>query len=167
MNSSCLALCAALTGLIALPASSQEAALRNDVQSRVDHEYPGLFELYKYLHSHPELSFEEKNTSARVAEELRKAGYEVTTGVGKHGVVAVLRNGPGPTVLIRSDMDALPVKEQTGLPYASEVMTKDSEGHDVPVMHACGHDCHMACLVGTARLLKSLHDQWQGTVVLI
>jgi hippurate hydrolase len=102
-----------------------------------------------------------------VAEELRKAGYEVTSGVGKNGVAGVLRNGPGPTVLVRADMDALPVKEQTGLPYASTVVTKDAKGNEVPVMHACGHDMHMTCLVGTARLLAQLRDLWHGTLVLI
>ena len=142
-------------------------AAREQVQSRLQQEYPSLFELYKFLHAHPELSLHEEQSAARVAEELRKAGYEVTTGVGKHGVVAVLRNGPGPTVLVRADMDALPVKEQTGLAYASTVVTKDSQGNDVPVMHACGHDMHMTCLVGTARLLAQLRDVWHGTLVLI
>jgi len=142
-------------------------ALRSQVQAHVDQEYPGLFELYKHFHSHPELSFHEEKTSARLADELRKAGYEVTTGVGKHGVVAILKNGTGPTILVRSDLDGLPVKEQTGLPYASQGVTTDTEGHDVPVMHACGHDCHMACLVGTARVLMALKDQWHGTLVLI
>jgi hippurate hydrolase len=142
-------------------------AAREQVQSRLQQEYPNLFELYKYLHAHPELSLHEVQSAARVAEELRKAGYEVTAGVGKHGVVAVLRNGPGPTVLVRADMDALPVKEQTGLPYASTVVTKDSQGNDVPVMHACGHDMHMTCLAGTARLLAQLRDAWHGTLVLI
>ncbi len=137
------------------------------VRSRLQQEYPSLFELYKHLHSHPELSLQEAQSAARVAEELRKAGYEVTTGVGKHGVVGVLRNGAGPTILLRADMDALPVKEQTGLPYASTVTTKDARGNDVPVMHACGHDIHMTCLVGTARVLAQLKGQWHGTLVLI
>ena len=127
-------------------------------QSHLQQEYPSLFELYKHLHAHPELSLQEEQSAARVAEELRKAGCEVTTGVGKHGVVGVLRNGAGPTVLVRADMDALPVKEQTGLPYASTVTTKDAQGKDVPVMHACGHDMHMTCLVGTARVLAELRQ---------
>lgn len=143
------------------------ATLRNQVQSKIDQEYPSLFELYKHFHAHPELAFQEEKTSARLVDELRKAGYEVTSGVGKHGLVAVFRNGAGPTVLVRSDLDALPVKEQTGLPYASQVVSTDSEGHDVPVMHACGHDCHMACLVGTARVLMALKAQWHGTLVLV
>jgi hippurate hydrolase len=133
----------------------------------VDREYANLFELYKHLHQNPELSFQEHKTSARVAEELRNAGYEVTTGVGKLGVVAVLKNGAGPVVLVRSDLDGLPVKEQTGLSYASTAMTKNEKGDDVPVMHACGHDIHMTCLVGTARVLAQLKDKWHGTLVLI
>jgi hippurate hydrolase len=103
------------------PASTQEL-----MRSHLAQEYPSLFELYKHLHSHPELSFQEVQSAARVADELRKAGCEVTTGIGKHGVVGVMRNGAGPTVLLRADMDALPVKEQTGLPYASTVTAKDA-----------------------------------------
>ena len=137
------------------------------VQARVNQEYGSLFALYKELHTHPELSFQEENTSARVSDELRKAGYEVATGVGKHGVVGVLRNGSGPTVLVRTDMDALPVKEQTGLPYASSAMAKDENGKDVPVMHACGHDMNMTCVLGAARVLAQLKDHWSGTLVVI
>jgi len=146
-----------------------ESALpaRELVQSRLAQECPGLLDLYKHLHSHPELSFQEVQSAARVAEELRQAGCEVTTGVGKIGVVGVLRNGTGPAVLLRADMDALPVKEQTGLPYASAVTAKDSQGNDVPVMHACGHDIHMTWLVGTARVLGQIRDQWRGTLVFI
>jgi amidohydrolase len=140
---------------------------RELVQSRVAQECPSLFELYKHLHSHPELSFHETQSAARVAEELRQAGCEVTTGVGTNGVVGVLRNGDGPTVLLRADMDALPVKEQTGLPYASTVTAKDAQGIEVPVMHACGHDIHMTWLVGAARLLAQMKDQWHGTVIFI
>ena len=140
---------------------------REQVQSRVAQEYPSLLELYKHLHSHPELSFQEVQSAARVAEELRHAGCEVTTGVGKLGVVGVLRNGPGPTVLLRADMDALPVKEQTGLPYASTVMAKDAQGKDVPVMHACGHDIHMTWLVGAARVLSQTKDRWHGTLIFV
>ena len=140
---------------------------REMVEQRVQAAYPALFELYKDFHAHPELSFQEERSSARVAEELRKAGCEVTTGVGKYGVVGVLRNGAGPTVLVRSDMDALPVKEQTGLPYASTVMAKDPQGKDVPVMHACGHDVHMTCLVGVASVLNQIKDRWHGTLVFI
>jgi hippurate hydrolase len=126
-----------------------------------------LIALYHHLHSHPELSFQEAETAARIAEELRKTGAEVTTGVGKHGVVGVLKNGPGPTVLVRTDLDALPVSEETGLPYASKVKATDSTGKEVGVMHACGHDVHMTCLVGTARWLAEHRPAWAGTVVLI
>jgi amidohydrolase len=130
-------------------------------------EMPSLITLYQHLHANPELSFQEEKTAARLAEELRGAGYEVTTGVGRYGVVAVLKNGSGPTVLVRTDLDALPVKEQTGLPFASRVMARNASGTEVPVMHACGHDVHMTCLVGLARLLGSIKDQWHGTLVLI
>lgn len=126
-----------------------------------------LLALYTDLHAHPELSFQEKETAARVAKELKAAGAEVTTGVGKLGVVGVLKNGAGKTVLVRSDMDALPVTEATGLTYASKVTTKDDEGNAVGVMHACGHDMHMTCLVGVARWLNDHRDRWSGTVVLI
>ena len=151
---------------LAGPAQSSTTA-REQVRSRLQQEYPSLFELYKHLHAHPELSLSEQQSAARIADELRKAGFEVTAGIGKHGVVGVLRHGSGPTVLIRADMDALPVKEQTGLPYASTVSAKDAQGNDVPVMHACGHDFHMTCLVGTARLLAQFRDLWQGTLVVI
>ncbi len=126
-----------------------------------------LLSLYTHLHRHPELSFRETETAARIADELRAAGAEVTTGVGKLGVVAVMKNGAGKTVLVRSDLDALPVTEATGLPYASKVTTKDDEGNPVGVMHACGHDMHMTCLVGLARWLGEHKDRWSGTVVLI
>jgi len=154
--------------LCAVVAPAQNApSAREVVLSKVNAEYPKLFDLYQYLHAHPELSFHEEKTSARLADELKRAGYEVTTGVGGHGVVAVLKNGSGPTVLVRADMDALPVKEQTGLPYASTVVTKDDAGKEVPVMHACGHDFHMTSLVGVARVLAQLKDRWHGTLVLI
>src|ERR1043166_361914 len=156
-----------LLAAASLSPAADITAIRDSVRSRVDREYSNLFELYKHLHLNPELSFQEHKTAARVAEELRSAGYEVTAGVGKLGVVAVLKNGAGPVVLVRSDLDGLPVKEQTGLPYASTAMTKNEKGDDVPVMHACGHDIHMTCLVGTARVLAQLKDQWHGTLVLI
>ena len=152
-----------LAGLTSLCAQSSLSLIPGQVNA----EYANLFELYKHFHANPELSFQEAKTSARLAEELKQAGFEVTTGVGKHGVVAVLKNGAGPTVLVRSDLDGLPVKEQTALPYASAAMAKDDSGKDVPVMHACGHDVHMTCLVGAARVLTKLKDQWRGTLVLI
>jgi amidohydrolase len=123
--------------------------------------------LFEHLHAHPELSHREFETSKRLASELRKLGYEVTEGVGKTGVVAVLRNGPGPTVMLRADMDGLPVEEKTGLPYASKVRQIDVDGIEQPVMHACGHDVHVASLVGAARQLMARRDAWSGTLVLI
>ena len=133
-----------------------------------DKQAPSLLSLYQHLHAHPELSFHEAETSKRVADELRQAGAEVTTGVGKFGLVGVLKNGGGPVVLVRSDLDALPVIEQTGLPFASKATTTvDDEGKKVGVMHACGHDVHMTCLVGTARWLAEHKDKWKGTVLLI
>ncbi len=126
-----------------------------------------LVGLYRHLHAHPELSYKEVATAARIAAELAKAGAEVTPNVGKLGVVGVLRNGRGPTVLVRSDLDALPVTEATGLEYASKVTTTGDDGTSVGVMHACGHDVHMTSLVGTARWLADHKDRWSGTVVLI
>ena len=148
-------------------AESPTEALRALVRSRVEAEYASLEELYKDLHSHPELSFQEEQTSRKVAAGLRAAGFAVTENVGGHGVVGVFRNGAGPTVLVRTDMDALPVKEQTGLPFASAARAKDDKGTEVDVMHACGHDMHMTCLVGTARMLVALKDRWQGTLLFI
>ena len=138
-----------------------------DVASVTAKELPSLVSLYKELHAHPELSLHEEQTAARLAKELRTAGLEVTENVGAHGIVGVLKNGDGPVILVRTELDALPVKEQTGLPYASTVVTKDDVGADVPVMHACGHDIHMASLIGTARALSQLRDQWSGTLVMI
>jgi amidohydrolase len=122
-------------------------------------------ELYREVHQHPELSHHENRTAGLVADRLRGAGYEVHERVGGTGVVGVLRNGDGPVVLLRADMDALPVREATGLPYASEVTSTDAEGSDVPVMHACGHDVHVACLAGAAQLLAAGREHWAGTVV--
>lgn len=124
-----------------------------------------IVELYRELHAAPELSFEEAKTAARMAEELRKVGAEVTTGIGGHGLVGILKNGDGPVLLLRADMDALPVAEETGLPYASQVRVKTSRGETVGVAHACGHDIHMANLVGVARFLSAHRDAWQGTAV--
>jgi len=137
------------------------------IEKKIQEELGSLETLYKHLHTHPELSFEEEQSAARMAKELQSLGFEVTTKVGVHGVVGVLKNGPGPTVLVRTDMDALPVTEATGLPYASKVRTRDKEGKEVGVMHACGHDMHMTCWVGTARALASLKNNWQGTLVFI
>ena len=126
---------------------------------------PDLESVYKDLHSHPELSMQENRTARIAADRLRAAGYEVTTGVGKTGVVGLLRNGDGPTIMLRADMDALPVKEATGLPYASSITATDSEGKTVPVMHACGHDMHVTWLIGAATLFARTRDAWRGTLM--
>ncbi len=144
-----------------------DSPLRTQIESTVESELPSLRELYEHLHANPELSFQERETSARIAKELESLGFDVTTGVGGHGVVAVLRNGDGPTVMVRADMDALPVKEETGLPYASTVTATDDRGNEVPVMHACGHDIHMTVFVGTAKALAELRESWSGTLVMI
>ncbi|HLN27256.1 MAG TPA: amidohydrolase [Gemmataceae bacterium] len=138
-----------------------------DVTGQIEKNSADLETLYKYFHSHPELSLVEEHTSARLAQEIKGLGFDVTTKVGGYGVVAILKNGPGPTVLVRTDMDALPVVEQTSLPYASKVRTRDRNGNDVGAMHACGHDMHMTCWIGTARTLASLKDKWQGTLMFI
>jgi hippurate hydrolase len=122
-------------------------------------------DLYRNLHQHPELSHQERRTAALVADRLRDAGFQVHERVGGTGVVGILRNGRGPTVLLRADMDALPVHEVTGLPYASQVTTTDGDGNQVPVMHACGHDMHVTCLAGAAQLLADGKQQWNGTLV--
>ena len=147
--------------------ASPPDSLRALVRSRIDADYPRLEQLYRDLHAHPELSYHEEKTAAQIAAGLKQAGFDVTTNVGGHGVVGVLRNGSGPTILLRTDLDALPVKEQTGLPYASKVRTTDDKGNEVDVMHACGHDAHMTVFLGTARLLGQLKDRWQGTLVMI
>jgi hippurate hydrolase len=144
-------------------------------QSLADTELPSLLGIYKDIHSHPELSGYEERTAALVAKELRAAGCQVTEHLGKYensnhtayGVVGVMKNGDGPTVLVRTDTDALPVEEETGLPYASKVVAKNDEGKDVHVMHACGHDAHIAAFIGTARALGKLKDQWHGTIVFV
>jgi amidohydrolase len=128
---------------------------------------PDLEKLYLDLHQSPELSQHEEKTSARMAERLRALGYQVTAGFGGYGVVGILENGKGPTVMIRTDLDALPVEEKTGVPYASKVRAKDDAGNDVAVMHACGHDTHMSSWVGTATLLAKAKDKWRGTVMMV
>ncbi|MGC2598977.1 MAG: M20/M25/M40 family metallo-hydrolase, partial [Nitrososphaeraceae archaeon] len=124
---------------------------------------PALNELYFDLHNHPELSMQEHRTAEILARHLRNAGYEVTEGVGHTGVVGLLRNGVGPVVMLRGDMDALPIKERTGLDYASKAIGTLSDGTSVPIMHACGHDTHMACLIATAEILAKQREAWQGT----
>ena len=126
-----------------------------------------IVNLYKFLHSNPELSWQEDKTASHLADILETDGYEVTRGVGKKGVVAILENGRGPTLMIRADMDALPVKEKTNLKYASKVRQINRFGKEVPVMHACGHDIHMSVLIGTAKNLISMKDSWSGTLMLV
>jgi len=128
---------------------------------------PALEDLYRDLHQHPELSMQEHRTAAKAADRLEAAGYDVTRGVGATGVVGVLANGDGPTAMLRADMDALPVKEATGLPYASSATATDPDGIDVPVMHACGHDMHVAWLAGATALLAGARDAWHGTVLAV
>jgi hippurate hydrolase len=147
--------------------SRRELTLDTRVDGWVEQKLPELLKVYRHLHENPELSLEEAKTSALVAKALAKAGYSVETGIGGFGVIGILRNGRGPTLLIRGDMDGLPVVEATGLPYASVVRTKNAEGADVGVMHACGHDVHVTNLLGTARLLAELVDTWRGTLVIL
>src|SRR5256886_2172464 len=138
-------------------------------------ELPSLLAIYKDIHSHPELSTREEKTSALVAKELRAVGREVTENFGKYddtnlkcyGVIGIMKNGTGPTVMVRTDLDALPVEEDTGLPYASKVTAKADDGREVHVMHACGHDAHMSAFIGTARALQRLKDQWSGTIMFV
>ncbi len=159
----------------ALPAAADPKAvavrerthLRHDIVRFIDAELPGWVALYKEMHASPELSLMEEKSAARMAGLFRKAGYDVTERVGGFGVVGLLKNGPGPTILIRGDMDALPVTEETGLPYASNVKIELGDGSHVGVMHACGHDVHQTVLAGTAQLLAALKDRWSGTVLLV
>src|SRR6202158_1709501 len=149
----------ALAFLLAAKLSAQS---KSAVSAEVQAVYPRSEALYIDLHQHPELSFHETETAAKLANELRQLGYEVTTGVGRVGVVGVLKNGAGPTVMLRTELDALPVTENTGLPFASTVRTKDDAGLDVGVMHACGHDAHMAAGMGTGGLMAANRGPWGG-----
>ena len=128
---------------------------------------PELETIYKDIHAHPELSMQETRTAGIAADRLRAAGYEVTAGVGKSGVVGVLGNGDGPVVMLRADMDALPVSEATGLPYASKATATDRDGNTVPVMHACGHDRHVTWLIGAATLFAETRNGWRGTLMAV
>ena len=159
----CLALATACQA-----ASPGAESLRAAVAAKVESEFQSLLGLYTDLHRNPELSLMEERTAGVIARELRAVGAEVTTGFGGgYGVVGVMRNGPGPVVLLRADLDGLPVQEETGLSYASTRRTKNLAGQEVPVMHACGHDVHMTCLVGAARALAALKERWSGTLVLV
>lgn len=151
------------TAAIGLGAPLQAQDLRSDLAG----DMPGLMELYRDLHANPELSFEEHRTAAKLAERMKALGFEVTENVGQTGVVSVMRNGDGPTVMLRADMDALPVVEQTGLPFASKVTATPASGVTTGVMHACGHDTHMAAFIGAAQLLAERKDEWRGTLVMI
>src|SRR5437762_5021542 len=144
-------------------------------QSLADAELPSLLTIYKDIHSHPELSTQEQRTAPIIAKELRAAGCEVTENFGKYdnpnlrsyGVIGIMKNGDGPKVLVRTDMDALPVQEETGLPYASKVVARNDEGKEVRVMHACGHDAHISMFIGVARTLAKIKDQWHGTIIFV
>ena len=160
MKSLLLAAAASL-GLIASPAAA------DPLRDAVAKDMPSLLSLYRDLHANPELSMEEVKTSAKLAAEAKRLGFVVTTGVGKTGVVAVMKNGPGPVLMVRADMDGLPVIEQTGLAFASKIKGVSRAGGETGIMHACGHDTHMAAWVGTARRMVAMKDQWSGTLVMI
>lgn len=161
--------------LLPLLLGAHSLRAQSDLDQRIARQLDSLTATYKHIHENPELSTQEKETSALIVNELHSLGYEVTDNFGHYdhtnlpayGVVGVLRNGSGPTVYIRTDMDALPIEEKTGLPYASHVKVKRADGTEVGVMHACGHDIHITVFLGTARMLAQLKDQWKGTVVLI
>lgn len=166
---SCIALAASMAAVILMaPASSAPGpAPMSRVLAGLDAAYTAMDALYRDIHQHPELSGQEVQTAAKLAAALRGLGFEVTEKVGGYGVVGVLRNGPGPTVMVRTELDALPVREQTGLPYASTVTVRNEAGETVPVMHACGHDLHMATWFGAATLLAKARKDWQGTLIFI
>jgi hippurate hydrolase len=154
-------LAAAAIAILATPAGA--ASLADAIKA----DMPELMTLYRDLHANPELSMQEVRTPAKLATEVRKLGFQVTEHVGKTGVVAVMKNGPGPVLMLRADMDALPVTEQTGLPFASKVRGTSRSGIETGIMHACGHDTHVASWLGTARRLAAMKDQWSGTVVMV
>lgn len=160
-------LAAAILALAAVPALAQlPAPIKNDVTTRVNGMYPWLDTVYKDLHAHPEIAFQEVRTAGKLAAEMRKLGFEVTEKVGKTGIVAVYKNGAGPTVLVRTELDGLPMEEKTGLPYASRAKAM-SDGRESFVAHSCGHDIHMASWLGAARTLVEMKSQWKGTLVFI
>jgi amidohydrolase len=144
-----------------------EMTAAESVLAGLDELLPALGDVYRDIHSHPELSMQERRTAGIAADRLAGAGFEVTSGVGGTGVVGLLANGDGPTVMLRADMDALPVREATGLPYASVATATDADGNEVPVMHACGHDMHVAWLIGATTLLARERDGWRGTVLAV
>ena len=154
------AIALALAATMSLPSQA-------NLEQQVAEAMPKLESLYRHLHQNPELSYQEKETAKKLAQEMRQLGYQVTENVGGYGVVGLLKNGPGPTVMIRADTDALPIVEETGKPYASKVKVKDDSGNTVGVMHGCGHDIHMTSLIGTAEQLMQQKDDWQGTLMLV
>src|SRR5947199_1017112 len=158
----------ALGSMVALPAHAEldVASLKQSIETSFKSEYPKLDALYKDIHAHPELAFQEVKTAAKLAVEMRAVGFEVTEHVGKTGLVAIYRNGDGPTIMVRTELDALPMEEKTGLPYASRDKTT-WQGRETFVTHSCGHDIHMASWVGTAKTLVGLKDQWHGTLMFI
>src|SRR5947209_11081558 len=161
--------------ILSLLTSGLALAQEMTVEKTAVSELPSLLAIYKDIHSHPELSTREEKTAALMAKELRAVGCEVTENFGKYdnpnlkcfGVIGMMKNGTGPTVLVRTDLDALPVEEDTGLPYASKVTTKDDNGREVHVMHACGHDALMAAFIGTARALQQMRGEWSGTIMFV
>lgn len=157
----------ALLVALATPLRAADGTTPVVVAQKLAADYPSLLALYSDLHAHPELSLMEEKTAAKLAAELRALGFEVTEKFGGHGIVGVLKNGPGPTLLVRTDLDGLPVLEETGVPYASTARVTDLTGKDVPVMQACGHDLHMTIFIGTARQLAAHRDRWSGTVLFV
>jgi hippurate hydrolase len=162
------ALSFAVGSMVALPAHAEidVASLKQSIETSFESDYPKLDALYKDIHAHPELAFQEEKTAARLATEMRAIGFEVTEKVGRTGLVALYRNGDGPTIMVRTELDALPMEEATGLPYASRERTR-WQGRETFVAHSCGHDIHMASWVGTAKALVGLKDQWKGTLMFI
>ncbi len=156
-----------LLAAVLMASAMTGAAFAQDLRQSIRQDMPSLLEIYRDLHAHPELSLQETRSAARMADEARRLGFTVTNGVGGTGVVAVMENGPGPVLMLRADMDALPVEEQTGLPYSSQVRATSLAGVESGVMHACGHDTHMTAWMGTARRLVELRDRWSGTLVMI
>jgi hippurate hydrolase len=152
---------------LATAAEQSQTAIAAKVRELVDRDEKRLTEIFLDLHQHPELGFQEVRTAALVAKEFRALGYETHTGIGKTGVVGILKNGPGPVIMFRSDMDALPVLEESGLPYASRATGTSAGGSLTPVMHACGHDAHVVFLIGVAKIMQELKSEWSGTLVLI
>ena len=157
-----------LGSMVALPAHAEldVASLKQSIETSFESEYPKLDALYKDIHAHPEIAFQEEKTAAKLAAEMRAIGFEVTEKVGKTGLVALYKNGDGPTIMVRTELDALPMEEKTGLPYASRDKTI-WQGRETFVTHSCGHDVHMASWVGTAKTLVGLKDQWKGTLMFI